>query len=388
MSAKNGNNFKSRLLVVLVALTLVVSALGAGGGLIAAEERRIDIYSALRAFGIGYVVDLFSDEINQLINALTLRTTAESKQATKVVPIISAGTGAYVGAAQVSGAESQLTRVRAVGQIEGDFFEGAIRAKALVPIDNLNPLEGLRRVRGVGVLAVIDYNVETVVDEPTPSPQPDPGPQPPVIEPPAPPSDDWPPRAPIRFNGREYPALRYLIFAEDGISIRGNANSFNGDLRSNEEIEISGNRNRVNGRRIAGSSRLKLPHFSSRDWRSRADRVYDGSLSVRDITVRGITFVDGDLVVRGDVRGEGLLVVDGDVELNGKRVAEYVTIFADGDISIRSSNVSVRAALISAGGSVHINGTRIRLHGLIAAERVSIRGNNSTYEYDTKVLDD
>lgn len=369
----------------ILVLSLAIAGVGLGQGLGSAAERRVDLYSVLRAFGIGYVVDRFGEEINQLINALTLRTTEEAKQATKVVPIISAGSGAYVGAAQVSGSEAQVARVQAVGQLEGAFFDGAVRAKALVPVDNRNPLAGIRRVQGVGLLAVIDYNVESVVDEPGSAPAPTP--QPPVNNPPTDPPDNSPPvRHHTYFNDSDYPALGYLLFAQDGIWVRGNANSLNGSIRSNEEIRISGNRNSVSGRRISDGAWLSLPRFSSREWRSRADRVYDKELSVRDFTVRGVTFVDGDLRVRGDVRGNGILVVDGKVEISGKSVRGDLIIFAADDISIRASNASIRAALISAGGTVAFTGSRVRLNGLAAGESVSIRGNNGSYVYDDQAL--
>ena len=74
--------------------------------------------------------------------------------ATKVVPIISVGSGKYVGAVQVVGPKCQVDKVQAVGQLEGSFNNIA-RAKALIPLATKD-VTNLNRVQGVGVSAMID----------------------------------------------------------------------------------------------------------------------------------------------------------------------------------------------------------------------------------------
>ncbi|VBB09296.1 Hypothetical protein LUCI_4586 [Lucifera butyrica] len=112
----------------------------------------------LKVGGIGILVDKFAGPLNSFVNTLTMNHNAGSDYATKVVPILSIGSGGYIGAAQVSGPQDQVDRVAAVFQIEGNFGGDQFRVKALVPSDSKNPLK-LSRVQGVGVSAVIDVRI-------------------------------------------------------------------------------------------------------------------------------------------------------------------------------------------------------------------------------------
>ena len=124
------------------------------------------ITTAIKLFGIGYVVKTYGDQINSAINSLMLNNKARNRDMTKVVPILSVGIGivssnpgSYIGAAQVQGPAAAVNKVQAVAQIEGSFL-GAVRLKGLVPVDNLNPLAGdLHRVYGVGVTALVDFQL-------------------------------------------------------------------------------------------------------------------------------------------------------------------------------------------------------------------------------------
>jgi len=62
----------------------------------------------LKVGGIGYVVDRYSDQLNNFINKLMRENDVESSYATKVVPIISVGDKGYIGAAQVIGPQSAV----------------------------------------------------------------------------------------------------------------------------------------------------------------------------------------------------------------------------------------------------------------------------------------
>jgi len=77
---------------------------------------------------------------------------------TKVVPIVSLGSGTRIGAVQVAGPKGTVDQCKAVAQLEVTFM-GRIRVKILIPIDALNPLQRFRRVQGVGVSAIIDYKL-------------------------------------------------------------------------------------------------------------------------------------------------------------------------------------------------------------------------------------
>ncbi len=112
----------------------------------------------LKAGGIALVVDRLGRDIDKFINNLT-NTKPDRTFATKVVPIISVGNGAYVGAVQVMGPPEQVNKVQAVAQIEGNFMGRDVRVRALIPVSTKNPGRNLNRVEGVGVSAVVDIRL-------------------------------------------------------------------------------------------------------------------------------------------------------------------------------------------------------------------------------------
>lgn len=108
--------------------------------------------------GGGALVTAIAPQLDSFINTITLNRGAEYKGFTKVVPIISLGDGTHIGAAQIGGTtKADVDRTQAVAQLEGEWSR--IRARALIPIDSLNPLQGFRRVQGVGVTAIIDVKI-------------------------------------------------------------------------------------------------------------------------------------------------------------------------------------------------------------------------------------
>jgi len=115
----------------------------------------------LKTFGIGFIVDKFSADINNFINTLTLNKGIEVENSTKVVPIVTIGSGTYAGAVQISGPVEAVKKVKAVAQLEGDFQDGAFRIRALVPINSKNPtdINNIKRIKEVGITALIDINV-------------------------------------------------------------------------------------------------------------------------------------------------------------------------------------------------------------------------------------
>ena len=109
-------------------------------------------------FGGGALVKAIGPQLNDFINTLTFNRGVRFDGYTKVVPIVSIGNGTRIGAAQVGGVtKDALDRVKAVGQLEGEF--NRIRAQALIPIDSENPLQQFKRVQGVGVTAIIDVKL-------------------------------------------------------------------------------------------------------------------------------------------------------------------------------------------------------------------------------------
>lgn len=107
----------------------------------------------------GYVVEKFADPLNKFINTVTFNKGIKAEGYTKVVPIVSIGSGTRIGAAQVSGPKKDgVDKCKAVAQLEVDF-QDTIRAKILVPIDRLNVTQGFKRVQGVGVSAIVDVKL-------------------------------------------------------------------------------------------------------------------------------------------------------------------------------------------------------------------------------------
>jgi hypothetical protein len=111
----------------------------------------------IKVGGIALAVRHFGPEMNRAINKLQGFSDSQETM-TKVVPILSVGSGGHIGAAQVMGPPDLVRRVQAVAQLETTFL-GAARLKALVPIDSDRNLKSLRRVVGVGVSAIIDLRI-------------------------------------------------------------------------------------------------------------------------------------------------------------------------------------------------------------------------------------
>lgn len=112
----------------------------------------------LKAGGIALVVDRFGGDLDRALNRLT-NTRPDKNFSTKVVPILSAGNGAHIGAAQVMGKPELVRQVQAVAQIEGDFLGREVRLRALIPISTKNPQNRIDRVEGVGISGIIDIRL-------------------------------------------------------------------------------------------------------------------------------------------------------------------------------------------------------------------------------------
>ena len=146
-------SFARAVVAGLSALTVLCSSLPASA---------IDIGDILKKgaliVGGGAVVTAIAGPINDFINTVTLNKGAKFQGHTKVVPIVSFGSGTHIGAAQVGGhSRTAVNNTQAVAQLEVDFK--GVRAKILVPIDSLNPVERFCRVQGVGVTAIIDVKI-------------------------------------------------------------------------------------------------------------------------------------------------------------------------------------------------------------------------------------
>lgn len=119
------------------------------------------IREVIKIFGVGAAVKQFGPEMNRSVNRMIGHRDSDDAF-TKTVPIITVGlnTRGAIGAAQVMGARSNVQRVEAVAQVEGNIF-GEIKIRALVPVDSLNVADArsIRRVEGVGVSGIVDLRL-------------------------------------------------------------------------------------------------------------------------------------------------------------------------------------------------------------------------------------
>ena len=138
----------------VIAAVTIASLLGFAGG---TAVQAFNLGSILKVGGISVLVSKYGDSINDFLNKLLMKNGVGTDYATKVGPILSVGTGKYIGAVQVVGPTEQVDKVKAVAQLEGTF-NGIARANALIPIESLS-VSNLSRVQGVGVSATIDFKL-------------------------------------------------------------------------------------------------------------------------------------------------------------------------------------------------------------------------------------
>lgn len=138
-----------RLRVHVAAVVAVVVLTGAASA---------QLGSLLKGAGVGLLVSQFGGQINRALNGLT-RTQGETMDyKTKVVPIISVGSGKEVGACQIMGPHDAVDSVKLVGQIEGKFDPVGLRIRALVPMA-AKSFTDIKRVPGVGISGLIDIKI-------------------------------------------------------------------------------------------------------------------------------------------------------------------------------------------------------------------------------------
>ena len=146
--------------------TVAIATASAIGGLCvgAIAPVHAQLGSILKGGGIVLVVDKFGKDIDRFIDGIT-GNRGEGATETRVVPILTLGSGVFAGAAQVSGPKANVDRVKAVAQIEGQTkipVVGEIRGRGLVPIADRSvkgDKSSLSRVQGVGVSGLIDIKL-------------------------------------------------------------------------------------------------------------------------------------------------------------------------------------------------------------------------------------
>ncbi len=137
----------------MAALSLAILLIGAG------VCQAIDLGDLIGVIGGGFVVSTIAGPINDFINTITLNRGVKVEGHTKVVPIVSIGSGTHIGAAQIAGPTGgPVNATKAVAQVEATF-KSRLRVKILIPVDSENPIQRFKRVQGVGVSAIIDYKL-------------------------------------------------------------------------------------------------------------------------------------------------------------------------------------------------------------------------------------
>jgi uncharacterized protein YwlG (UPF0340 family) len=114
--------------------------------------------SLIKGAGVAVIISQFGRDINKALNRLTNTQDETSEYATKVVPIISVGTGKEAGACQIMGPPSAVKKTQAVAQFEGNFRPVGMRIRALVPIETKS-VSNVRRIPGVGISGLIDIKI-------------------------------------------------------------------------------------------------------------------------------------------------------------------------------------------------------------------------------------
>ena len=144
--------------------TIAIATASVFGGIIIGQTlpANAQVGEVLKGAAIGILVNQFGGQIDKFVNTLTGNKADGLRETTRVVPILTIGEGAYVGAAQITGPKNKVDDVKALARVEGSTRIGnKLRATALIPISTARPgkIESLSRVKGVGVSAIIDYQL-------------------------------------------------------------------------------------------------------------------------------------------------------------------------------------------------------------------------------------
>lgn len=141
------NKLKATVLACILVVTMTITMNSSQASILG---------KIIKVGGVGYVVDKFGPQINDFVNKVLANNKLETTEATAVVPILTVGSGGYIGAVQVIGEESKVNATKAVLQIEANtVFGSSVRIKALVPV-NVRSITNVKRIYGVGVSAIID----------------------------------------------------------------------------------------------------------------------------------------------------------------------------------------------------------------------------------------
>ena len=110
------------------------------------------------------------------------------------------------------------------------------------------------------------------------------------------------------------------------------------------------------------------------------DKLYNGS----SINVDNAVYVDGRLTVSGSsFKGVGMLVATKNIQLNGSCLeassSASVCIYStNGNIQINGSNIRIDGVLYAPNGSIQVNGSNIVINGRVIGKEVQLNGSSIT----------
>lgn len=111
----------------------------------------------LKTVGISALIKELSPQLNEFINNIMLSNRIENKKKTRVVPIYTIGKDVAIGAAQITGDEKSIKKVKHVISIE-KIFKHKHRVKLYIP-DGSSNIFKINRIYGVSVSALIDIKI-------------------------------------------------------------------------------------------------------------------------------------------------------------------------------------------------------------------------------------
>lgn len=143
-----------------IAIAAAAAVAGFALGQMPAAQAQLD--KILKGGAIVLLVDQTGNDIDKFVNKALNNDPDDARFTTKVVPILTVGTGGFAGAAQVSGPRHIVETVKAVAQIEANTRLAArLRVRGLIPIAdrNIADVAHLKRVVGVGLTATIEVKL-------------------------------------------------------------------------------------------------------------------------------------------------------------------------------------------------------------------------------------
>jgi uncharacterized protein YdbL (DUF1318 family) len=152
---------KKKLLIAVAAILILTTATASLRAAKLSDLLNGKVGEVVKGAAIFLLTDALSKQLNDFINTVTLNKGVPSEAATKVVPVVSVGSGVRVGAVQVTGSKELVEKVKAVVQLETKFSLKNLDVEVFVPSDSANPLK-FNRVEGVGISALIDLRLSGI----------------------------------------------------------------------------------------------------------------------------------------------------------------------------------------------------------------------------------